>query len=234
MKRAFILFVAILVLSGCDSNTSSKPTPHSKEETVQELNEIKDEKLIEREPNEQDKKYIKLLLNKEYDTIIDELFELESKNSLKSYFFLAKAFKKKEDFLEFNYSEDSDPEFVAYDTVKYAEYILVELEKAKYIPKDIEDEVNELEAWATEKKSQYAPIVEEEQKQREQDQINETTRNPQSVSIGMTKEEVLTEGWGRPQDVNRTITANGTSEQWVYAGYRYLYFEDGILVTIQD
>ncbi|WP_342046003.1 hypothetical protein [Bacillus sp. OTU530] len=61
------------------------------------------------------------------------------------------------------------------------------------------------------------------------------TWNPQPVSIGMTKEEVLTEGWGQPNKINRTTTANGVSEQWVYAGYRYLYFDEtGTLVTIQD
>jgi hypothetical protein len=50
----------------------------------------------------------------------------------------------------------------------------------------------------------------------------------------MTKEEVLIEGWGKPIDINRTISKYGTSEQWVYDGYKYLYFEDGVLTTIQD
>jgi hypothetical protein len=65
-------------------------------------------------------------------------------------------------------------------------------------------------------------------------EIEDRTKNPQEVKIGMTKEEVLTDGWGTPEDVNKTTTENGTSEQWVYSGYRYLYFEDGILKEIQD
>jgi len=52
------------------------------------------------------------------------------------------------------------------------------------------------------------------------------------VWIGMTK-EMARESWGSPQDINRTITANGVHEQWVY-GDSYLYFNDGILTTIQD
>ena len=60
------------------------------------------------------------------------------------------------------------------------------------------------------------------------------TENPKEVRIGMTKEEVLKEGWGRPNDINKTTTAYGVSEQWVYSGYKYLYFEDGILTAIQD
>lgn len=64
--------------------------------------------------------------------------------------------------------------------------------------------------------------------------IQTSTWNPKLVSIGMTKEEVLTEGWGKPNEVHTTTTANSTSEQWVYSGYRYLYFENEVLVTIQD
>lgn len=51
--------------------------------------------------------------------------------------------------------------------------------------------------------------------------------------IGMTQDEVIKTKWGRPNHINQTITVNGTDEQWVYDGYKYLYFEDGILTTIQ-
>ncbi|USK69190.1 lipoprotein [Peribacillus asahii] len=64
-------------------------------------------------------------------------------------------------------------------------------------------------------------------------EAEEEARKP-LPTIGMTTDEVLNSKWGRPQDINRTTTANGTSEQWVYDGYKYLYFEDGILTTIQD
>jgi hypothetical protein len=40
--------------------------------------------------------------------------------------------------------------------------------------------------------------------------------------------------WGKPDHVNRTVTASGVREQWVYPGYEYLYFEDGRLVAIED
>jgi hypothetical protein len=46
-------------------------------------------------------------------------------------------------------------------------------------------------------------------------------------------------GWGRA--VNTTVTANGTTEQWVYrfsqsfsgAQDLYLYFQNGVLTAIQ-
>lgn len=56
----------------------------------------------------------------------------------------------------------------------------------------------------------------------------------EGVRIGMTQEQVLASSWGRPQKVNKTTTAYGVHEQWVYSGYNYLYFEDGILRTIQN
>jgi hypothetical protein len=53
------------------------------------------------------------------------------------------------------------------------------------------------------------------------------------VLIGMTKAQVIGSSWGKPRDINRTITARGTQEQWVYGG-GYLYFQDDILTTIQN
>jgi hypothetical protein len=53
-------------------------------------------------------------------------------------------------------------------------------------------------------------------------------------TIGMTKEEVRNSRWGEPEEINKTTTANIVYEQWVYPNYKYLYFEDGILTTIQE
>lgn len=54
------------------------------------------------------------------------------------------------------------------------------------------------------------------------------------VRIGMTKNEVLHSNWGRPSEINRTITAGHIHEQWVYGGHNYLYFSNGILIGIQN
>lgn len=53
------------------------------------------------------------------------------------------------------------------------------------------------------------------------------------VRIGMTKARVLKSNWGKPDHINRTVTRHGEREQWVY-GDQYLYFENGVLTTIQD
>lgn len=53
------------------------------------------------------------------------------------------------------------------------------------------------------------------------------------VFIGMSKGDAEL-AWGKPEDINRTINRYSTHEQWCYSGNRYLYFDDGILTSIQD
>ena len=52
--------------------------------------------------------------------------------------------------------------------------------------------------------------------------------------IGMTEDEVKKSTWGSTNDINRTTTSNGVIEQWCYTGYRYIYFRNGIVTSIQD
>lgn len=55
----------------------------------------------------------------------------------------------------------------------------------------------------------------------------------EGVRIGMSEQDVLDSSWGRPRKVNRTTRASGTAEQWVYDG-GYLYFDNGVLTSIQN
>ena len=54
------------------------------------------------------------------------------------------------------------------------------------------------------------------------------------VRIGMSQKQVLASSWGKPEHVNRTISVTGITEQWVYSSKSYLYFQDGLLTTIQN
>jgi hypothetical protein len=72
----------------------------------------------------------------------------------------------------------------------------------------------------------------EQQRQEEERQAECNRRGP--PKIGMTKEQVFATCWGKTGRVNRTITANGTYEQYVYSDTSYLYFENGILIVIQN
>lgn len=53
------------------------------------------------------------------------------------------------------------------------------------------------------------------------------------IFIGMSKEQVVL-SWGEPNEINRTNTQHSSSEQWVYANYNYVYFENNLVTSIQN
>jgi hypothetical protein len=60
-------------------------------------------------------------------------------------------------------------------------------------------------------------------------------RKKEGVSIGMSMDDARKSQWGRPERINRSTNALGTHEQWVYPGYHnYLYFDNGVLTSIQN
>lgn len=69
---------------------------------------------------------------------------------------------------------------------------------------------------------------------RRQEEERFANRFNRQVRIGETQQQVVREGWGYPSHVNRTTTAAGVREQWVYGDGRYLYFENNRLTAIQD
>lgn len=54
-----------------------------------------------------------------------------------------------------------------------------------------------------------------------------------TIKVGFTK-EMVREAWGKPYDINRTITRRSTLEQWVYGLGTYVYFEGNVVTGIQD
>lgn len=53
------------------------------------------------------------------------------------------------------------------------------------------------------------------------------------VRIGFTSEMCI-DAWGKPSSINRTTSSYSVREQWVYGNRSYLYFNNGILETIQN
>ncbi|MEN8424045.1 hypothetical protein ABFO63_10370 [Acinetobacter junii] len=74
--------------------------------------------------------------------------------------------------------------------------------------------------------------------QAKRDQEDREWKNTPSPKIGMTTNQARDSKWGDPDKINKTTTAKGMNEQWVYRrshqGSKYLYFENGILTAIQD
>lgn len=72
---------------------------------------------------------------------------------------------------------------------------------------------------------------------KEYSRVSGTTQIPQekpAPTIGMTASEVRSSNWGSPSDINKTTTAYGVSEQWVYSNFKYIYLEDGIVTSISE
>lgn len=53
-------------------------------------------------------------------------------------------------------------------------------------------------------------------------------------SIGMTADEVRKSTWGAPNKINKDTFSWGTTEQWVYSGYKYIYFKNGLVTSISE
>jgi len=59
-------------------------------------------------------------------------------------------------------------------------------------------------------------------------------RRRSGVYLGMTAHQARASNWGAPQSVNRTTGSFGVHEQWVYGGGNYLYFQNGLLTSVQN
>jgi len=56
----------------------------------------------------------------------------------------------------------------------------------------------------------------------------------QKVQMGM-RSELLRCIFGYPSDINRTVTSNSTSEQWVFRNHGwYVYVENGVVTSWQN
>lgn len=62
----------------------------------------------------------------------------------------------------------------------------------------------------------------------------ETTKPKREPKVGMTADEIRQSTWGEPKSINKTTYSWGTKEQWCYSGYRYIYFENGVVTAIQE
>lgn len=53
-------------------------------------------------------------------------------------------------------------------------------------------------------------------------------------TIGMTREEVENSTRGKTNDINKPTYEWGTTEQWCYPNFKYIYFIDGIVSAISE
>lgn len=219
--RIAIAFLSVLILFGCSTTDKTEKVSNSNKS---ESYSTKEKELIE---------YIK---KGDYDTV-KEMTKSQSTQIDKDYFQLATAFE-----IDKNPPQNSKkPE----RALAVANNIILRIDKLSEIKPELKELVGDLKKRNQAASDQFIvhsarekAVEDAKNKQLEQqnlmDKISDKTHNPGIVIIGMSKEEVLINGWGRPRDINKTTTKHGTNEQWVYSNNRYLYFENNVLYAIQD
>lgn len=91
-----------------------------------------------------------------------------------------------------------------------------------------------MEAQRNEDKIARDALLKAEDKMRREASSREAARVARGpVVIGMSHEQVLASSWGKPKSINKTITGSTVHEQWIYSSTRFLYFQNGVLITIQ-
>jgi hypothetical protein len=103
-------------------------------------------------------------------------------------------------------------------------------------PKDVKTSIEEIE---TRKKQDEAKAEADLDARRAEFKARlaeeEAIRARPGVKIGMSKKQVIEKtSWGEPESINRTTTARGEHEQWVYGTKSFLYFTNGRLTAIQN
>ncbi|BDC55817.1 hypothetical protein EVS87_013275 [Bacillus altitudinis] len=237
MKKFLLVSSALIVILGGCSNQSVSKNLNSSENGLKEQPKKDAQKI--HDISSEDKKIINLIKNKEFDHVIKETRDLEN-DFKKDYYFIASAYKKLEQLKDAKVSLDN------YDDYTYVDAML---DKVKYknshadldFLQTQENNKKDIDALQNDKDDQIQENIKEIEEAEKYSAIRERatvieerTNSPQSVSVGMSKEEVLIEGWGKPEGINKTQTADHTMEQWIYKGNKYLYFENGILSTISN
>lgn len=97
-----------------------------------------------------------------------------------------------------------------------------------------EKEKKEAEEKAKEEAERIAKEKAEAEERARKEVEEKARKKSEGVRIGMSKQDVLDSSWGKPYDINTSTGSWGVHEQWVYGGGNYLYFENGILTSIQN
>lgn len=133
------------------------------------------------------------------------------------------------EYVQFEGTSPSIDEIVAREKVRQEKQ--AQDEKARQEKQALEEQR------AKERAQREARIAQEKAERERARKIEERKRRAVMLAprIGMTWQQVVNQtSWGKPYDINRTTTASGTREQWVYGDRRYLYFDNGVLTAIQD
>lgn len=174
---------------------------------------------------------------KEYSGVLSDQIKDSQKNALDDLAQLAKQGKYEQVANETLYSalRDGSDERISvifyYAMAKFYESVNKPSDVASYLVKIDNNYNGVLVDDITKMKEKYYSDMREKIKNEEIAAEYAAKKEP---AIGMTAQEVRDSKWGSPNDINKTTTKYGTTEQWVYKYYGYIYLDDGIVTAIQD
>lgn len=84
----------------------------------------------------------------------------------------------------------------------------------------------------------YKPIkdkqLQKEAEEKKEYQEKENKIKSSIPQVGMTPSEVRKTKWGSPDKINKDTYSWGTTEQWVYNKYGYVYFRNGVVSSVSE
>lgn len=155
----FILLLSVMVVACGTTEQGEKEETPDKNQTVDETNGAgnKNEEAVEL--TEEDQKFTKLLVEKDYDALTKETVSLATA-SQKNFYYLVTAFKKQQEIDAKSYVDPTTNETNYNDIVTDNKVILNYFNRASYIPDEVKDQVNEMKKAAEENIAKYEKELE--------------------------------------------------------------------------
>lgn len=107
----------------------------------------------------------------------------------------------------------------------------IDISKLNSLPTKYNELINLVNEYC--EKIEYPKIKKIEEAAKDSKKEQERIKNsiPQ---IGMTSTQVRQCKWGNPDKINKDTYSWGTTEQWVYNKYGYVYFKNGIVSSVSE
>lgn len=224
-----------------------KNTPFTQEE-LEQINSVEDKDLI----NEINYRYgIKMYNNGNFDKALEYFEKTENYADTKTYYEQTKMMKTLQGSWISQKFYDTDRFLFS-----YKDYIVIDGWKVywRYNTASEEAKVKEYESCIEDNKLILNSSVSLKLNDKKVTMIHESkdynnrvftkdsisTAKPKAISkpvpprIGMTADEVRNSTWGSPKEINKNTYSWGTTEQWVYYGYKYIYFRNGVVSSISE
>ncbi|MFP7296215.1 hypothetical protein [Neobacillus niacini] len=145
MKKVLsLILILLLALTACGTQEKEETATPKENKTEEGTNAAK-ESSNTRELTAEDEKFAELIIAKDYETVVKETGSLKSE-SQKDFYYIASAFIKNNEIQTKTY-DPNDPNAIITDHKVIINY----LNRVKFVPDNIKDQVNELRS-AAEKK----------------------------------------------------------------------------------